>query len=85
MRCLLYDIKKEGKVAIQTVIAQYGFAQDFSDIRNQVVALITSVNTIRQSHPIVNELYEKKSKGRVLSFFNYTFYFDTYCVNMLKV
>ena len=53
-------IKKEGKVAIQTVIAQYGFAQDFSDIRNQVGALITSVNTVRQSHPIVNDIYEKK-------------------------
>ena len=55
-------IKKEGKVAIQTVIAQYGFAQDFSEIRNQVVALITSVNTIRQSHPMVNDIYEQKSK-----------------------
>ena len=53
-------IKKEGKVAIQTVIAQYGFARDFSEIRNQVVALITSVNTVRQSHPIVNDLYDKK-------------------------
>ena len=55
------DIKKEGKVAIQTVIAQYGFTQDFSSVRNQVVALITSVNTIRQSHPMVNDIYEKKS------------------------
>ena len=43
-------IKKEGKVAIQTVIAQYGFARDFSDIRNQVVALITSINSIREEH-----------------------------------
>ena len=43
-------IKKEGKVAIQTVIAQYGFTQGFSEIRNQVVALITSINSIREEH-----------------------------------
>ena len=55
-------IKKEGKVAIQTVIAQYGFTQDFSEIRNQVVALITSINSIREEHPIVNDIYEKKHK-----------------------
>lgn len=55
-------IKKEGKVAIQTVIAQYGFTQDFSEIRNQVVALITSIDRIREELPIVNDLYEKKSK-----------------------
>ena len=55
-------IKKEGKVAIQTVIAQYGFTQDFSDIRNQVGALITSINNIREEHPIVNDIYEQKSK-----------------------
>ena len=55
-------IKKEGKVAIQTVIAQYGFTQDFSSVRNQVGALITSINNIREEHPIVNDIYEKKSK-----------------------
>ena len=55
-------IKKEGKVAIQTVIAQYGFTQDFSEIRNQVGALITSIDRIREEYPIVNDLYEKKSK-----------------------
>ena len=51
-------IKKEGKVAIQTVIAQYGFARDFSSVRNQVGALITSIDKIREEHPIVND--EKK-------------------------
>ena len=54
--------KKEGKEAIQTVIAQYGFARDFSSVRNQVGALITSINNIREEHPIVNDIYEKKSK-----------------------
>ena len=34
------------------------FAPEILLIRNQVVALITSANTVRQSHPIVNDIYE---------------------------
>ena len=58
-------IKKEGKDVVQSIINNQimnNFAPEILLIRNQVVALITSVNTIRQSHPMVNDIYEQKSK-----------------------
>ena len=58
-------IKKEGKDVVQSIINNQimnNFAPEILLIRNQVGALITSVNTIRQSHPIVYDIYEKNQK-----------------------
>ena len=58
-------IKKEGKDVVQSIINNQimnNYTPEILLIRNQVVALITSIDRIREEHPIVNDLHEKKSK-----------------------
>jgi hypothetical protein len=41
---LMTEIKKEATVAIETVIARYGYTPEFSYFRTQVGAVIASIN-----------------------------------------
>jgi hypothetical protein len=52
-----YDDKKTASEAIQTVIAQYGYTPEFSDIRKQVGTVVASISCIPQP--------AKKSRGKL--------------------
>ena len=59
-------IKKEGKDVVQSIINNQimnNFTPEILLIRNQVGALITSIDRIREEHPIVNDIYERKTQN----------------------